>query len=177
MHPVQGLHLIAVFCNKRISRNIVNCYFTERIHCKDRYLKQRVQRNQPKRHLSLPGKLPFRKKHSKNKKTDQHKINTDKIDTGHNGHAEIAVIKNTDQITDIYYSCACTGTAQIPSRIFVFLNGFHRQNYINQCNQNRKFNITSQKYLIHTVLQSFLTDFPLFSPIHSIPNVLVKSNS
>ena len=82
------------------------------------------------------------KKYGEDQKTDQHDIDADKINAGHDGHTEIAVVQDTDKITDIYDCCYKTGVAQIfPDDIF-FLDRFMKQNNINDCNQDGNNNVT-----------------------------------
>lgn len=149
MHPVKRLHLVGVFCNQRIPLNISNGNFTERIDGKYHNLKNGIKRNQPQYKFHLFRKPVFCKKYGEDQKTDQHDIDADKINAGHDGHTEIAVVQDTDKITDIYDCCYKTGVAQIfPDDIF-FLDRFMKQNNINDCNQDGNNNVTVQKHLMH----------------------------
>ena len=59
--------------------------------------------------MVISNKFVFCKKHGKYKKTDQHDIDTDEIETGHDWHTQVTVIQDTDKVTDIHDGSTCTG--------------------------------------------------------------------
>ena len=65
-------------------------------------------------------KFPFREINRENEKADQHDVNIDKIDAGHDGDAPIVVVEDADQVTDVHHSRARAGKAQISPRGLVF---------------------------------------------------------
>ena len=115
----------------------MNCDFVYGINGEYNNFKQRIKNNQANCSFSDFRKATFCKKYGKNKQTDQHNINADKIYAGSNGHTQITVFKNTNEITDINYGCTGAGVAQISAGSPVFLKGHYGQHDINDCNQNR----------------------------------------
>ena len=59
MHPVKRMHFIAVSGNERISADIVDGDFRERIDGKDDNFKHSIQRNQTEDGFQRPGKVAF----------------------------------------------------------------------------------------------------------------------
>ena len=157
MHSVQWMHLIAIFGNERFPPHIADGDFRKRVNGKNNYFKCCVPENQFQNLFYRLCKCTFCKMNDKNEKADKHDVDAGKIDAGHDRHAQVTVVEDTYQIADIYYSCYGAGIAKISSGSFVFLNGFHRQKYISDGNQNGNGNITFQQYFIYS---SF---FPLCS--------------
>ena len=142
MHPVKRPHLVAVSGDNGISWNISDGNLRDGIDGKNDNLKDSVRKTDTGNNFQVLCKIIFGEINGKYKKTYQHDIYAGKIDTGHNRHAKITVVENTDQITDVYHSGNCTGKAQVSAGGFIFLDGYNGQQDICQSNQNGNNNIS-----------------------------------
>ena len=146
MHPVKGLHLIAVPRDKRLSRHIMDGDLPEGIHGEDDDLKGRIQDTQFEGCLSQFPEFAFGKVHGEDEQAQQHEIDGDKIDAGHDRHIQIIVGQDADQIADIHHGCTHAGKTKIPPGGLVFPEGLPGQEHIDYGNQDGDFYIYVQKY-------------------------------
>ena len=109
MGDVQGLHLIGVPSNLRVPGYIIDGNAQKGIQGKHHQLKQSVgiaQKHQPTTDLEEPTLDEMRRK---GQQSQQHKVDGDKIDAGHDGHTQVAVCQNADQIADVHQGGAGAG--------------------------------------------------------------------
>ena len=141
MHPVQRFHLIAVLGDVGVSPDIVDGNFVKGIDGENHSLEDGIENTESNRCFAGLCKFPFRKINRENEEADQHDIDIDKIDTGHDRDAPIIVVQDADQVTDVHHSRVCAGKSQVSPRGLVLQDGFYRQNSVNHGDQNGNFYI------------------------------------
>ena len=157
VHPVQRLHLIAVFRNQRVVTDIVHGDLAERIDGENHHFKRRIQEGCAKDNPSLARELPAREANGENEQTQQHEVDIDEVDARHDRHAHVVIVQDADQVPDIHDSRAQTGIAQELARRPVLAPGHDSQNDIRQRDQDGDFRIDIQKHRIHAGVPLFPT--------------------
>ena len=149
MGDVQGLHLIGVPGNLCVSGHIVDGDAQEGIQGKHHQLKQSVgiaQKHQPTTDLEEPALDEI---YRKGQQSQQHKVDGDKIDAGHDGHTQVAARQNADQIADVHQGGAGAGKGQVLAGGGVLLRGFDGKNAVNGGNHNGNANVAVQEKTVH----------------------------
>ena len=156
MGDVQGLHLIGVPGNLRVPGHIIDGNAQEGVQGKHHQLKQGVGIAQNHQPASGFGKTSFDEMQRKGQQSQQHKVDGDKIDAGHDGHAQVAACQNADQIADVHQGGAGAGKGQVRAGGGVLLGGFDGKNAVNGGNHNGNANVEIQKNTVHVAKTFFM---------------------
>ena len=149
MADVQRLHLIGVPGNLRVPGHIIDGDAQEGVQGKHHQLKQGVGIAQNHQPASGSGKASFDEMQRKGQQSQQHKIDGDKIDAGHDGHAQVAVRQNADKIADVHQGGAGASKGQVLAGGSVLLGGFDGKNAVNGGNHNGNADVEIQKNTVH----------------------------
>ena len=85
----------------------------------------------------------------KGQQSQQHKVDGDKIDAGHDGHTQVAARQNADQIADVHQGGAGAGKGQVLAGSGLLLGGFDGKNAVNGGNHNGNANVAVQEKTVH----------------------------
>ena len=149
VHYVKRPHLVAVSGDQGIPRNIMNRDFIKRVDGENQNFEGGIQNAQPQKRFPCLREFAFCEADREYQQADQHHINGGKVDAGHDGHAQVVVLQNADQIADIHHGCPRAGKPQKPAGGPVLLKGFDGQNRVNQKDYNGDEDVHIQKHRVH----------------------------
>ena len=146
---VKGPHFIAVLGDGGISRDVADGNLPEGVDGKDHNLKGGVQGKQLHQAPAPAGKLAFREIHREHQQAQQHHVNGDEEDAGHDGHTQVLVKQNADEVADVHHRRPGAGVAQVAAGGPVFLEGFDCQKRVYQRDDNGNFYVPIQNHRTH----------------------------